>query len=67
MALAGIIIKKDAKGNPLEATFNLKNHPEIEDSLDHLLIEEGKKDDFFTYEEVQKELYSKHGIIKKEK
>ena len=64
MALEGIVIVKDAKGNPVEATFNLKKHPEIEDYLDHLLMEEAKKDEFFPYEEVQKELYAKHNITK---
>ena len=67
MALDGINIKKDANGNPIEVTFNLKKHPEIEDFLDHLLIEEGKKDEFFPYEEVRKELYAKHGIPKSRK
>ena len=67
MALKGVTILKDSKGFPSKATFDLKKHEAIQDYLDHLLMEEAKKDEFIPYEEVQKELYLKHNITKKKK
>jgi len=62
--LAGIKFEKDSKGRVKSVTFDLKRHAAfLEDYLDHLLIEDAKKDaEFIPWEEAVKELHKHHHL-----
>ena len=62
--LAGIKFEKNVKGEVKKVIIDMKGHATFtENYLDHLRIEEAKKDaEFVDWETVKAELNKKHGI-----
>ncbi len=65
--IAGVKLEKDINGKIRKVTLDMKYHARfIEDYLDRLRIEEGKKNaEFVEWETVKAELDKKHGVISK--
>jgi hypothetical protein len=61
---AGVKFEKDTLGRVRKVTLDMKYHAVfVEDYLDHLKIEEAKKNpDFVAWEELKVQLDKKHGI-----
>ena len=60
--LAGVKFERDARGKVKKVILNMKEHSAfLKDYLDHLSIEEAKKDaEFIPWEEAVKELDKHH-------
>jgi len=61
--LAGVKFERDTRGRVKKVTLDMKRHSAfLEDYLDHLQIEEAKKDaEFIPWDDAVKELDKHHG------